>query len=135
MRIVGDAPATIGKGCDLETDVREDAGHVTVPLVRSGNLEQEIAVICYTQDIMAKGGSDYVPRLPDSRLSEVRFGVNHSMAECVVRVHDDQEYEEREGFFVHLATTRNQSFVNIESTSSSLCVYIRYDKNDGKSKR
>lgn len=64
--------------------------------------------------------------------SEVIFGVNQSMAECVVKLIDDRLFETGERFFIHLASSTTHSFINIDPNYSSVCVYISYAEDDSK---
>lgn len=130
MRI--DGPPGRFNPCSQEIDVRESIGTVLVNLTRTGSLEQEISVVCYTEDDTARGNEDYAPRYQDSLDSEVTFPVNQSTTTCALTVINDTNHEGREMFKVHLTTSANTSFVTFDPTFSSLCVYISYDENDGK---
>lgn len=89
-------------------------------------------MVCYTEPDTARGDGDYLSLERDSPHSEIVFGVNQSVAECVVRLVNDQEFETRERFFVRLAPSSTHGFVNVDPSSSSICVYINYAEDDSK---
>lgn len=120
------------RDCQLEARIEEGSGHLTLNITRRGNLEQEMGVVCYTEDDTAIGNADYVSRLEMSAGSVVMFGVNQSLAECVVEIVDDKVFESRERFHVHLAATSKHGFFNIDEAFSSICIYINFDERDGK---
>lgn len=119
-------------GCDLETDIEEFSRHLIVNLTRMGKLDQEVGVICYTEDHSAIGNADYLARLKDNSESGIVFGVNQSMAECVVTIVDDGEIEHREMFYVHLSPLATEGLVHVDPNYSTMCVYINHDDNDCK---
>lgn len=118
--------------CLLEVDVDEDSMRLVLNLTRQGNMDQEVGVVCATQADTAIASADYVPRPHDSLGSEVVFGVNQSLAQCVVLIIDDEALEPRERFHVYLSASSRHSFVNIDPTTSSMCIHIRYAENDGE---
>lgn len=118
--------------CHLETDIEEFSRHLLVNLTRTGSLEQEVGVTCYTRDNSAKGNHDFVARVKDAPGSEVVFGVNQSMAECVVEIKDDNATEPREKFYVQVEAHTSLGLVYVEPTLSIMCVYINYDINDSE---
>lgn len=117
--------------CDLETNVQESSGDLQLNLTRTGNLDQVVRVVCYTQDDSAHGKADYLSRPKNSLESEVIFGVNETTAVCAVTIVNDQVFESRERFYVRLGNTR-QGFAHIEPTLSTMCVHINYDESDSK---
>lgn len=133
IRIQGEPSSTID--CDMELNVKEGAGQVVIPLIRDGFSNQEVGAVCYTEDITTSGGADYNPRPYDAPESVVKFGVNNSVAECVVTIVDDRVYEVREQFLVHVGNTPTQRFVNVDPAFASLCVFISHDENDSKPRR
>ena len=131
MRIQGEPGSTIG--CNIEMNVKEGAGQVEIPIIRDGVADQDVGVICYTEDVTTSSNTDYVARPYDTPGSVVRFAVNSLVAECVITIIDDQVYEVREQFLVHLRPTPSRSFVGIDPVFASLCVFISHDERDGKS--
>ena len=112
--------------------MEEDSSQLILNLTRQGNMDQEVGVVCATEADTAIANDDYVSRPHDSLGSEVMFGVNQSLAQCVVGIIDDEALEPRERFHVYLTASSRHSAVNIDHTSSSICIHIRYAENDGE---
>lgn len=112
--------------------MEEDSAQLVLHLTRQGSMHQEVGVVCATEADTALASADYVPRPHDSLGSEVMFGVNQSLAQCVVTIVDDEALEPRERFHVYLTASSRNSFVSIDPTSSSICIHIRYAENDGE---
>lgn len=135
VRMEGDPSTSNTPNCQLETSVDEFDGSVVIELTRTGALDQELGVTCYTQDYSATGNLDFLPRLANSQGSEVTFGVNQSVAECEVVILDDERIEHREAFYVLLSPLQTQgagALVQVEPDYSTMCVYINHDINDCK---
>ena len=58
-----------------EYDFKESAGTVKIPLVREGDLSQEVSVICYTRQDTARVVKDFNerPKTVESQISFKRF--------------------------------------------------------------
>ncbi|XP_077403528.1 FRAS1-related extracellular matrix protein 2-like [Vanacampus margaritifer] len=90
--------------------VEEDVGHLSVPVHRSGDISEELTVLCYTQQGSARGAaptgvrshSDFVSR-PERRGSVLRFGGGEREKACRVLVMDDPLHEPPESFDVTLS--------------------------------
>ncbi|XP_060050888.1 FRAS1-related extracellular matrix protein 2 isoform X2 [Erinaceus europaeus] len=93
-----------------EYSIEEDVGELFIPIRRSGDISQELMVMCYTQQETATGTvptsvlsySDYISR-PEDHTSMVRFDRNEREKMCRIIVIDDSLYEEEETFQVLLS--------------------------------
>ena len=125
-------PPGLTDDCDHQVDVEEFTGQLVVNLTRVGRLEQEVGVVCTTEDDSATANSDYIARLSEGLGSEVMFGVNQSTAACVVEIVDDGEIEHREMFYLHLSPLPDQGLVLVNSSSATMCIFINHDDYDSK---
>ncbi|XP_013413797.1 FRAS1-related extracellular matrix protein 2-like [Lingula anatina] len=89
--------------------VEEDIGIIKVPIKRTGDISDELMVICSTVQDSATGTvpstvtsySDYITR-PEDHNSMVRFDKNEDTKFCNIQIIDDSLFEEEERFQVVL---------------------------------
>ena len=84
-----------------EYTVMENIGNFQITVTRSGDLESTILVNYSTEDGTAKSGSDYEPTS-----GVLSFGPGEQHKQIMIKIVNDDIYEEDEYFFVHLSDAR-----------------------------
>ncbi|KAK6168396.1 hypothetical protein SNE40_020939 [Patella caerulea] len=118
---------------EKEYRVAEDIGEILIPVKRTGDLSDELMVICSTVQGSATGTipstvtsySDYITRPSDHR-SIIRFDKEEAEKYCRVMIIDDSLDEEEESFSVILSEPMGGRIGEINSSK----VIIEPDKND-----
>ena len=113
--------------CSREINVREPVGELVIGITRTGNMNHEVNVSCYTRPDTAKDNVDFEHLDRDS--STITFAPNQTHSRCTVGVYDDTMYERKERFYVYIVAAGG--LVNSALEETPLCVYIVYDPNDG----
>uniref|UniRef100_A0AAV2JAC2 Calx-beta domain-containing protein n=1 Tax=Knipowitschia caucasica TaxID=637954 RepID=A0AAV2JAC2_KNICA len=119
-------------------NIEEDIGELFVPVRRSGDVSQELMVVCYTHQVTATGTvpttvlsySDYISRAEDHH-SLLRFDRGEEEKACRVLIIDDSLYEDEESFNVSLSTPMGGG---VGRRYSSTRVNIVPDMDDGKTR-
>ena len=88
---------------DTELKVNERDGIATALIIRKGDLNHLTTVRCFTRQIAASVGQDYIER-PNTDESIITFKPGQTVAECRVTLVNDVMYENKEDFRLVLGT-------------------------------
>ncbi|XP_035235651.1 extracellular matrix protein FRAS1 isoform X1 [Anguilla anguilla] len=83
--------------------VKEKAGVLHIPIIRTGDLTFKSSVRCYTRTMSAMVMDDFEERR-NSDDSLITFHKGEKVKNCTVHVNDDSVFEPEEEFQVHLGT-------------------------------
>eukprot|EP00079_Xenopus_tropicalis_P012743 XP_002940127.2 PREDICTED: FRAS1-related extracellular matrix protein 3 [Xenopus tropicalis] len=116
-----------------EYKIEEDIGELIIPIKRSGDISQELMVVCSTHQGTATGTvpssvlsySDYITRA-DGHTSIIRFDKDETEKNCRVIIIDDSLYEGDETFNVSLSMPMGGQLGEFPSTK----VVILADTDD-----
>ncbi|XP_054717495.1 extracellular matrix organizing protein FRAS1-like [Uloborus diversus] len=73
--------------------VKETDGYVRIPILKTGDLDQNSTVICVTEDGTAKARDDYEERYQNRKLSLIHINSKEAEAICGLSIYDDEIYE------------------------------------------
>ncbi|EDQ85030.1 uncharacterized protein MONBRDRAFT_29670 [Monosiga brevicollis MX1] len=107
----------------IEYHVREDAGAVTLTIVRTGDLSQSASIGIETQEGTAKAGSDYVAL--DRR---VEFAAGQAEARVSIEIVDDDEPEDDEFFLARLKQPQPDNYRLIPARELAKIIIVDDDK-------
>lgn len=105
-----EAPAEDKHGLPL-FEVNEDAGEVRMKVLRTGNADGTIKCMYHTTGKSASAGDDYEDTYEDTP-TELVFGPNEIVAEIVIKIMDDEDYEKDESFSVTLTDAEGATLEN-----------------------
>ncbi|KAJ8398108.1 hypothetical protein AAFF_G00431850 [Aldrovandia affinis] len=83
--------------------VKEKAGVLHIPIIRTGDLTFKSSVRCYTRTMSAMVMDDFKERR-NSDDSLITFHKGEKVKNCTVQINDDSVFEPEEEFQVHLGT-------------------------------
>lgn len=118
--------------CKIGTKTYETVGVVNILLTRTGGLNHEVGVICYTGNSLGahlSSSDDYIPR-PNNNNSVVYFKPGEQDTYCPIEIINDMQNENLDSFYVHLGST--EGYAQTDSSSSPVCVFIQHDSEDSK---
>lgn len=102
--------ASVGFTTPPTLTVPIERGSVKLNLSRTGHLEQEVRVICYTENWTASRSVIFVER-PNSLTSAVVFPPNETQCTCNVVLLDGEQDQPKVAFYVRLATLSPNALV------------------------
>ena len=112
---------------DAETRVTESDGEVSALVIRKGDLNQPTSVRCYTRQIDAAVGQDYIER-PNTDESLIHFAPGQTAAPCKVKLINDIMYEDKEDFRLVLGTPTSPVGAKLGEQKDTLVIIS--DDND-----
>ncbi|NXS55143.1 FRAS1 protein, partial [Brachypteracias leptosomus] len=107
---------------DPSYSVRENVGSISVPVSRTGNLQQYAIVLCHTEQGTATSTSSSRPGEQDylEYTGQVQFEEQEVTKSCTIIINDDGVFERAESFVVELSSPAYALLGNLTQTTITI---------------